>query len=42
MKATADGFQVLEQVAAASFQTIVVSARTDEALRAFESNWSVN
>ena len=31
-----DGFDVLEQCAAGSFQTIIVSARHDEALRAFE------
>lgn len=31
-----DGFDVLEQVAAESFQTIIVSARHGEALRAFE------
>lgn len=31
-----DGFRLLEEAAAGSFQTIVVSARHDQALRAFE------
>lgn len=31
-----DGFRLLEQAVAGSFQTVVVSAHTDQALRAFE------
>ncbi|NTX01377.1 response regulator transcription factor [Myxococcus sp. CA051A] len=31
-----DGFALLEEVAAGAFQTVVVSANTDQALRAFE------
>lgn len=31
-----DGFRILEEVTAGSFQTIIVSARHDQALRAFE------
>ncbi|WP_163998880.1 LytR/AlgR family response regulator transcription factor [Pyxidicoccus caerfyrddinensis] len=31
-----DGFRLLEEVAAGSFHTVVVSANTDQALRAFE------